>query len=276
VGTLQGGADSAGNTSAPITTNLTREIVMPVQRTTLLRVCAQCGNPLRERWQQQFCSVACRYATSRTPEYRAALFWSHVDKHGPVPDHRPELGACWLWTGMRDRGRNGGYGYSWDGRRTIRAHIHAYALTHGPITGGLCVLHHCENRPCVRPAHLFLGTRKDNIHDMIAKGRDSHPSGDLNGNSTHPERRPRGENNGRAVLTEAMVIDIHRRLALGETCAGISRSFGVAVSTIHDIKRGKRWGHIKPESQHEGEPIPMPGFDVPERPAEQGRPSWTA
>jgi hypothetical protein len=88
-------------------------------------------------------------------------FWSKVDK----------TGDCWEWQG----GHVKGYGEITAGKRPGRtwryAHRVAWELTFGPIPRGLCVLHRCDNRGCVRPAHLFLGTVADNNRDMWAKGR---------------------------------------------------------------------------------------------------------
>lgn len=90
--------------------------------------------------------------------------------------------GCWVWLGCRDgearlptddpRGRYGRF--SLDGYRMTQAHRAAYILYVGPIPNGLHVLHRCDNPPCVNPAHLFLGTIKDNSRDMVAKGRGWH------------------------------------------------------------------------------------------------------
>jgi len=88
-------------------------------------------------------------------------FWSRVDKSGD----------CWIWTGYRDRKTYGIVERRRDGRRETRAHRWAWILTHGPIPDGLFVLHRCDNPPCVRPDHLWLGTTDDNMADMAAKGR---------------------------------------------------------------------------------------------------------
>ncbi len=96
-------------------------------------------------------------------------FWSKVDKNGPVIYE--ELGSCWIWTAARN-GPNG-YGAFRIGKQKHDAHRVAYELQIGPIPEGLCVLHKCDNPPCVRGDHLFVGTRGDNNKDMHKKGR--HP-----------------------------------------------------------------------------------------------------
>lgn len=99
-----------------------------------------------------------------------ARFWAKVDKNGPVPEHVPELGKCWVWTGGRSRN---GYGlFSRVGNRSRQATHIAWELATGlPPPRGLYVCHKCDEPTCVRPAHLFLGTARENMADMVAKGR---------------------------------------------------------------------------------------------------------
>lgn len=85
-------------------------------------------------------------------------FWNKVDRSGD----------CWTWQGSRDRK---GYGRVSVNQRPVLAHRFSWTLSHGPIPDGLCVLHKCDNPPCVNPEHLFLGTIADNNRDMVAKGR---------------------------------------------------------------------------------------------------------
>jgi len=87
----------------------------------------------------------------------AERLWSKVTK----------TETCWTWTGARNRK---GYGEIGAKGRVQKAHRIAWELTYGPIPEGLDVLHHCDNPPCCRPDHLFLGTDADNMADMMAKG----------------------------------------------------------------------------------------------------------
>jgi hypothetical protein len=95
------------------------------------------------------------YQNGRTPEER---FWNQV--------RRSE--GCWEWIGIADAD---GYGKFTAAGKRSKAHRWAWTQTNGPIPEGLNVLHHCDNPPCVRPEHLFLGTQRDNLRDMAAKRR---------------------------------------------------------------------------------------------------------
>ena len=94
-------------------------------------------------------------------------FWKYVDKSD----------ECWLWTGaLSIPPRPGHLGYGWiriGGRkgRTVKAHRVSWELAYGPIPEGKIICHHCDNPPCVRPDHLFIGTRVDNVRDMLEKDR---------------------------------------------------------------------------------------------------------
>lgn len=77
--------------------------------------------------------------------------------------------GCWNWTGKIKEGRYGTI--KLDRVREAYAHRVSWMLHHGPIPDGMCVCHHCDNPACVNPAHLFIGSKPDNISDMVSKSR---------------------------------------------------------------------------------------------------------
>lgn len=138
----------------------------------LTRRCAGCGGRFVPTGQQRFCGHDCYGRSLRVPiEQR---FWVKVNKNGPVPAHMPHVGPCWLWTGatIGTRSTYGAVAGRRDGKAWPRyAHRVAWELTNGPIPDGQKVCHHCDVMLCTNPAHLFLGTQRDNLHDAEAKGR---------------------------------------------------------------------------------------------------------
>lgn len=98
-----------------------------------------------------------------TPRSRPSVesrFWAKVDKNGPIPEHRPELGPCWLWTGGT---WSKGYGQFWNGQRGVSAHCYAYEIQYGSIPDGLQVDHLCRALTCVNAAHLEAVTGRVNV-----------------------------------------------------------------------------------------------------------------
>lgn len=121
-----------------------------------------------------------------------------------------------------------GYGkVRWDGREVL-AHRRSYEMAHGAIAPGLFVCHRCDNKPCVRPDHLFLGTPNDNVQDLVAKGLNL-----------------RGERIAGSRLTEADVLAIRRGVAAGERSCNLARRHGVDPATIADIKAGRTWAWLR-------------------------------
>lgn len=149
-----------------------------------------------------------------TFEEKAIAFWEKVDRSGG-PD------ACWTWTGAVTAQH--GYGcFGVQVGRTVGAHKLAWLLTNGDAKG-LCVLHRCDNRVCVNPAHLFLGTKQDNSDDKIAKRR-------------HPTK-----------LTEDQVREIKQALADGGSRgfqSQLAEKYGISDSQLSTIKLGKQWRHV--------------------------------
>lgn len=148
-------------------------------------------------------------------------FWSKVDRSGG-PD------VCWPW--IRALQPTTGYGAVGTGPSShtpALAHRVAWELTNGPIPGGLCVLHHCDNRRCCNPSHLFLGTRTDNALDKVAK-----------------ERQTRGEQVRSAKFTADDIRSIRARVATGELRANLAHEYDVTWSCIQSIVLRKTWRHI--------------------------------
>ena len=186
-----------------------------------------------------------------------ARFWTKVDMAGPVPAHRPELGSCWLWVAGTTHNGYGNFSLGWNGPQ-VRAHRFSWALHFGHIPDGSQVLHACDVRRCVNPAHLWLGTNLDNRRDMTQKGRAAkgtasgmytHPErrtyGSRNGAFTHPERIPRGEGRPQARLTECAVRVMRREYAKGlATRVQLAARHQVSDRTISDALTGRTWSHI--------------------------------
>ena len=167
------------------------------------------------------------------PQYTTetiARFWSHVTK----------ADNCWTWVGSH---LPQGYGTFFPKKNSpVRAHRFAWVITNGPIPDGMHVCHRCDNPPCVRPDHLFLGTPKENVADMIRKkrhwtGGPRFKVGDLHWSHLHREHF-QGENNGRAKLTAADVIAIR---ASSESTAALARRYGVTPTTVGLARKGKTW-----------------------------------
>ena len=133
--------------------------------------------------------------------------------------------GCWVWTSQKDNG----YGRIWANGRPRWAHRVAYQLYVGEIPDGLCVCHHCDNPSCVNPAHMFLGTKADNTHDCMSKGRKASQSGEKNGN---------------VKLTEAQVRTIREKRENGVSSSVLEKEFGVAQRTISSIVLRDRWANV--------------------------------
>lgn len=194
----------------------------PVSDRSLVKPCRLCGTPfgpgktLQAFKRKKYCSTACRYQAMRSDE---SAFWNKVIK-GP---------GCWEWKGAHIPD-----GYAWMTwkRRQMGAHRVSWMLNHGPIPPGAHVLHKCDNRGCVRPDHLQLGTHKDNMADMGRK-----------------KRGTCGEKNYNAKLTADQVRAIRNSYCGGKgrrsNAKEIAALFGVEVGAVHSVVAGRTWTHIK-------------------------------
>jgi len=131
---------------------------------------------------------------------------------------------CWEWYGAVLKS---GYGTMKVNGSTERAHRIGYWLRHGEIPDDLFVLHHCDNRRCVNPSHLYLGDHVDNRQDAVER-----------------DRTAQGEENGRVKLTEDDVREIKRR-GEDELQRDLADEFGISQSSVNDIINGHTWSHVE-------------------------------
>lgn len=149
-----------------------------------------------------------------------------------------ERNKCWNWIGCI---QSNGYGrFNFNGN-IIGAHRASYLLFCGKQDQDLDVCHTCDNRRCVRPDHLFLGTRKDNMEDAKKKGR-------LSTGESHSDAIRRSRSNS-CKLTPDQVLVINERLNSGHRPSVIARDYGVICQTISGIKRGHTWAHLTGRKQ---------------------------
>ncbi len=154
-----------------------------------------------------------------------ARFWTKVDKKGPIVVKR--LGRCWVWTAGRFRS---GYGGFWLSGRSAKAHRAAYQLLVTRVPDDTCLLHRCDNRLCVRPSHMFLGTRADNNADASAKGR---------------ARCGTEERHGAAKLTRKKVVKLRAEYAVGDvTQHELAIKYGVGQVAIWKVIHRRTWAHV--------------------------------
>lgn len=146
-------------------------------------------------------------------------FWSNV-RTGPVD-------CCWTWEGPVNEN---GYGKTVVHGEKEYAHRFSYSLHYGVSLEeleGQCVLHRCDNTYCVNPAHLFLGSRADNVDDKVAK-----------------DRQRKGETVPNRLLTADDVRQIRALREQGYKLTELAEQFGVHLATISDACLRKTWKHI--------------------------------
>jgi HNH endonuclease len=157
-------------------------------------------------------------------------FWSKVDRSGGEDE-------CWIWT--RAVYGNNGYGALKVNGKKVAAHRYSYELHYGIVPKDKDVCHRCNNRLCVNPRHLYLGTAKDNVSDAIKSG-------------THhfaPGASLQGIDNPSARLTESEVLEIYYRVWSGEPGIRLAAEYGVSEQEVSRIKNGQTWAWLTGHEQ---------------------------
>lgn len=178
------------------------------------RICNQCNKPYTGQGSR-FCSIPCFQQWFKEQKPLEKRFWSKVQ----ITD----LFSCWTWVACRNKD---GYGIMQINNKSTLAHRTAWELCNGPIPARTCVLHKCDNRSCINPSHLFLGSQQDNITDMMNKGR---------------HVASKGEHSGVSKLTEKDVLAIRSLKQQRITNESIAAKFGISQSTVYKIASRATW-----------------------------------
>lgn len=182
-------------------------------------ICAICDST-KGQITKSLCDKCYQYSRSPRPQKRPTLRERFMCKFRIMDS------SCWEWTAALFRT---GYGAININRQAKYAHRVAYELFIGPIPEGLFICHHCDNRKCINPSHLFAGTQADNVEDMYEKGRDN---------------SPKGEGIHTAKLTEEKVKEIRKLREEGLTHPKIAKLFGIAECTSSAVCLNRYWKHV--------------------------------
>lgn len=185
---------------------------------TVTLICPNCGSAFHPWRGREKTSKSCSIACDR-PRHTQAMTYTHQDFLKQVNISS----ECWEWVGTINAR---GYGLFHFNKKSIRAHRYSFSSYRGSIPMGLFVCHVCDNRRCVRPSHLWVGTHNDNMKDMAQKGRaNTRPK-------VHSEAHPLSK------ITKEIARNIREDKRSGRK---IAAEYSVSKSLVHGIKKGTHW-----------------------------------
>jgi hypothetical protein len=142
------------------------------------------------------------------------------------------INDCWEWS----KGQNGmGYGAFNIKGKPFLVHRLMYERHNGKIPDGMHILHSCDNPICLNPKHLFIGSQKDNVHDMIQKNRD---------------RKARGSKSGRAIINEEIALKIKTQALDGLSIINISKLNNLPYYIVYQVYNNITWRHVRASQKH--------------------------
>ena len=195
----------------------------------MIKTCLQCGTEFTtDRNAAKYCCIGCSSKSHKKPRNSGDALARLMTKY--VVDEN----GCWIYQGFLS---HRGYGNFWWNGRTVPAHRAMFMLVTGELTlsPGVLVCHTCDVRPCINPDHLFKGTPRDNMLDMVAKGR----------KYDGPRKTPVGEIAYRRKLTVEQVRRIKQLLLANVSPTHIARTYNVTPGAIRSILRGASYAWVE-------------------------------
>lgn len=187
--------------------------IVPAERLTL---CNNCYRYKRRTGKDRTPEIIAIRKGQASKQTRILWFLEKIEEKVP-------LSGCWIWKGSFMRAGYGQFQYKY----AFTAHRASWLFFKGEIPKGMDVCHHCDNRKCVNPSHLFLGTHQDNMDDRSKK-----------------DRQCRGERYPKAKLKDQDISDIRRDYRYGNGQL-LADKYGIGKTMLHNIVKRKAWMHVK-------------------------------
>ncbi len=186
--------------------------------------CEKCGKVFK--WKRpkhqgpaKLCSNKCKpkyYSEKESLDHQIKMYNERVVKNTE---------GCWGWTGTTDSTQ--GYSRIRNKRKNISAHRISWIIHRGEIPEGKQINHHCDNRRCTNPYHLYLGTQQENDADRMKRNRQA-----------------KGSRNAAAKLNEQQVLEIKKNLKQGFSYKEIQEIYHISNATVSNISTEKNWKHV--------------------------------